>query len=75
MIEILNREAVYLWFYFSIQFEQIFQYYVIGIAIGSIISVFGKQKINQLAISLQKKKMGVFGVIPASILGIISHFI
>ncbi|MDR2713340.1 MAG: permease [Clostridiales bacterium] len=72
MIEILYREAVYLWFYFSVQFEQIFQYYVLGIIIGSLISVFGKQKINQLVVSLQKRKMGVFGIIPASILGIAS---
>lgn len=55
-----------------IQFEQIFRYYVLGIIIGSVISVFGKQKINQLVISMQKKKLGVFGIILASILGIAS---
>lgn len=72
MIDILHREWVYLSQYFTIQFEQIFRYYMLGIIIGSVISVFGKQKINQMVISLQEKKLGVFGVIPASILGIVS---
>jgi uncharacterized membrane protein YraQ (UPF0718 family) len=72
MIEILHREFIYLRFYFSVQIEQIFWYYVLGIIIGSVISVFGKQKINQLVESLQKKRLGIFGIIPASILGIAS---
>ena len=59
-------------YFFSVQFDQIFPYYVLGILIGSLISVFGKQKINRLVVSLQKKKMGAFGLILASILGIAS---
>jgi uncharacterized membrane protein YraQ (UPF0718 family) len=72
MIETLHREAVYLWHYFSIQFSQIFAYWVLGIVLGSLISVFGKQKIHQLLESLQKRKLGAFGVVPASIIGIAS---
>lgn len=72
MIEILQREFIYFWHYFSIQFQQIFSYWVLGILIGSVISVFGKQKIHQLFGALQNKKLGVFGVIPASVLGIAS---
>ncbi|MDR1748646.1 MAG: permease [Spirochaetaceae bacterium] len=72
MVEIVRREAIYLWHYFSIQFEQIFPYWVLGILLGSVISVFGKQKLHRLFDSLQKKKLGAFGVIPASIIGIAS---
>ena len=72
MIEILHREYVYLWYYFSIQFEQIFQYWVWGVILGSIISVFGKQKIHGLLTALQQKKLGIIGVILASVIGIAS---
>jgi len=72
MAEVLRREAIYLWYYFSIQFDQIFKYWALGILLGSVISVFGKQTIHQLFEALQKKKLGAFGVIPASILGIAS---
>jgi uncharacterized membrane protein YraQ (UPF0718 family) len=70
--EILRREAVYLWYYFSVQFEQIVWYWLLGMALGSLISVFGKQKIHSLFAALQKKRLGVLGVIPASLLGIAS---
>jgi len=72
MIDILRREFIYLWYYFTVQFEQIFGYWVVGIVLGSVISVFGKQKIHQLFGALQSKKMGIFGVIPASAIGIAS---
>jgi len=72
MIDVLERESIYLWYYFSIQFEQIFQYYALGVILGSVISVFGKNKINQLFTALQKKKLGILGVIPASVIGIAS---
>lgn len=72
MIEILSREAIYLWHYFMIQFGQIFWYWVVGILIGSVISVFGKEKIHRLLIGLQNKKLGVFGIVPACLIGIAS---
>jgi len=72
MIEIIQRESIYLWYYFSIQFEQIFGFWAFGTVIGSIISVFGKQKIHQLFGLLQHRKMGVFGLIPSSVIGIAS---
>ncbi|MDR0290142.1 MAG: permease [Treponema sp.] len=68
----LLRELVYLWYYFSIQFKQIFIYWILGMAIGSLVSVFGKEKINSLFDSLREKKLGVLGIIPASLLGIAS---
>jgi uncharacterized membrane protein YraQ (UPF0718 family) len=72
MIDTLKRELIYFWYYFSIQFEQIVWYWIIGMALGSVISVFGKEKIHRLFSGMQKKKLGVLGLIPASLLGIAS---
>lgn len=71
-MDIIRREFIYLWYYFNIQLQQIAGYWILGMAIGSVISVFGKQKIHQVFQSLQGKRLGVFGVIPASLLGIAS---
>ena len=46
MIELLRREAVYLWYYFSIQLEQIFKYWVLGMVLGSLVSVFLKEQFD-----------------------------
>ena len=43
-MDILHREAVYLWYYFSLQLSQIFRYWVLG----SVISVFAKERIHGL---------------------------
>jgi uncharacterized membrane protein YraQ (UPF0718 family) len=72
MNEILRRELVYLWYYFTLQFEQIAGYYALGICLGSLISVFGKAKIHALLTTIQEKKLGVLGLIPASLIGIAS---
>ena len=72
LLEILHREWVYLWYYFTLQLQQIAPYYALGIVLGSIISVFVKDRIHGLFRALGDKKLGVLGVIPASILGIAS---
>ncbi|MDE7302650.1 MAG: permease [Oscillospiraceae bacterium] len=72
MIDILRREAVYLWYYFSIQLEQIFWYWVLGMVIGSLVSVFMKDHIHDLFRSLGSKRLGAFGIVIASALGIAS---
>ncbi|MCL2243718.1 MAG: permease [Treponema sp.] len=72
MTEILWRELIYFFYYFSIQAEQIFLYWLIGIALGSFISVFGREKIHSLFVRMHNTKIGLFGVIPASLLGIAS---
>jgi uncharacterized membrane protein YraQ (UPF0718 family) len=72
MVEILHREAVYLWYYFSVQFEQIFKYYVLGMILGSLISVFGKEKIHSLFTAMKDKNWGILGIVPASLIGIVS---
>ena len=72
MIKILIREYIYLRYYFEIQFNQIFRYWVIGILIGSLISVFAKDRIHELFRGMRDKKWGLFGIIPACLLGIAS---
>jgi uncharacterized membrane protein YraQ (UPF0718 family) len=72
MAETLSRHLIYFWYYFSIQLGQIFWYWALGMAIGSFVSVFGKEKISQMLIALRGKKLGALGVIPASLLGIAS---
>ena len=72
MIEIVKREAIYLWYYFDLQLRQILPYFLLGIILGSVISVFVKDRIHGLFRSLSNKKLGILGIIPASILGIAS---
>ena len=69
---ILHRELVYIWYYFDLQLRQIFWYWVIGMAIGSLISVFAKDRIHGLFAGLKDKKLGLLGIIPACLLGIVS---
>ena len=69
---ILKREFVYLWYYFDVQFRQIFWYWAIGIFAGSLISVFLKDRIHGTFRKMGDTKLGVLGLIPASLLGIAS---
>lgn len=69
MLSLIRRELIYLAYYFEIQLGQILPYWMLGIVIGSVISVFGKQRIHQLFSAMQKHRLGAFGVIPASLLG------
>ena len=72
MIEIVKKEAIYLWYYFDLQLRQILPYFLLGIILGSVISVFVKDRIHGLFRSLSNKRLGILGIIPASILGITS---
>lgn len=72
VLEILRREFVYIWYYFDLQFRQIFWYWVLGMVIGSLISVFAKDKIHSIFAGLKDKKLGLLGIIPACLLGIAS---
>ena len=72
MLEIIHREAIYLWYYFDLQFRQIFWYWVVGIVIGSCVSVFAKDWIHKAAEWVGKRVPGFFGLIFASALGIAS---
>lgn len=72
MIENIQRELTYISYYFMVQFRQIFWYWVLGMVIGSLISVFAKDRIYGLFLKMQDKKIGVLGIIPACLLGIAS---
>jgi uncharacterized membrane protein YraQ (UPF0718 family) len=72
MAEILSREFIYFWYYFSVQLSQIAGYWALGMVIGSFISVFGKEKIHSLFAVLRNRNLGVLGIIPASLIGIAS---
>jgi hypothetical protein len=72
MAEVLRREALYLWYYFSLQAWQILPYWFVGILLGSVISVFAKARIHGLFSRLEGKRLGLLGLVPASFLGIAS---
>lgn len=72
MLEVIEREFIYISYYFMVQLRQIFVYWVAGMVIGSLVSVFEKNAIHSLFGGLKDKKMGIWGVIPASLLGTLS---
>lgn len=55
MLDILHREFVYLWYYFGVQFEQIFPYWILGMVLGSVVSVFLKDHVHNTFRSLGEK--------------------
>ncbi len=71
-MEVLRREFIYIWYYFTVQLEQIFGWWVLGMVIGSAVSVFAKDYIHHAFRLLQGKKLGVLGIVAASTLGIAS---
>ena len=70
--QVIHREFIYIWYYFDVQFRQIFLYWAIGILIGSCISVFLKDSIHGLFRKMSGSRFGIIGVVPASLLGIAS---
>ena len=72
MMDWIRREAIYLWYYLDIQVRQIAPYWVLGILLGSAVSVFGKRYIHGAFARIGRRCMGWLGVIPASLLGIAS---
>ncbi len=72
MLDALRREFVYIWYYFTVQLEQIFGYWVLGMVIGSAVSVFAKDSIHNAFRALRGKRIGILGIAAASALGIAS---
>ncbi len=72
IFEIIQREFVYVWYYFTVQLRQIVGYWALGMVIGSLVSVFAKDSIHKAFESIRDKKWGLWGVVPASLLGIAS---
>ena len=58
LLTVFKREFIYIWYYFGIQFRQICWYWILGILIGSFISVFAKDRIHGLFSGMQNKKLG-----------------
>ena len=72
IVKILHREAVYIWYYFDLQLRQIFLYWILGMAIGSAVSVFAKDRIHGVFAGMKDRRLGLLGIIPACLLGIAS---
>lgn len=68
----IRREMIYLWYYFSVQLEQLFPYWMLGMLIGSGVSVFLKDRIHGTFSTLGEKRAGILGIAAASGLGIAS---
>ena len=72
MMDWIEREAIYLWYYLDLQLRQILPYWALGILLGSAVSVFGKRWIHGAFAGVGRGKWGWLGVVPASLLGIAS---
>lgn len=68
----MKQEIICLGYYFTTLFKEIAPFWAFGILLGSLISVFAKERIHGLLGAMQGARFGAFGVIPASILGIVS---
>lgn len=71
-MDVLRREFIYLWYYFSVQLEQIALWWVLGMLIGSAVSVFAKGRINAAFERLGASRAGTLAIVPAALLGICS---
>lgn len=65
-------ELVYFWYYFTLQLDQIWRYWVAGMILGSVVSVFFKDRIHNLMRGMKGNGSSIAGIILASVLGIIS---
>ena len=72
MLDVLRRELVYITYYFMVQLRQIAGYWVLGMVVGSLVSVFAKDAIHNAFARIRDKKWGLWGVVPASLLGVAS---
>ena len=72
MAEIITREFTYVGYYFLVQLRQIFLYWVLGMVIGSIVSVFFKDKIHGLMRNMKGNGSSFIGIVAASFLGVLS---
>ena len=71
-MEVLRREWIYIWYYVTVQLEQIFGWWVLGMVLGSAVSVFAKDAIHRAFGGLRGNVPGVLGIAAASALGIAS---
>jgi len=71
-MEFIKTEFIYVAYYFQLQFRQIFGYWVIGMLIGSVVSVFFKDKIHNLMRNMKGGGSSFLGIVFASVLGVAS---
>lgn len=68
-MELPRRELLYTWYYFSVQLEQLFGWWVLGM-LGWLSGFhFAKDHIHRAFRSLQRKRIGVLGIAAADALG------
>lgn len=72
LTETVQRELVYIGYYVTVQWGQLFRYWALGVLLGSAVSVFGKKRIHSWIVRMRDAPLGAWGVIPASLLGIAS---
>ena len=72
MTEVAINELTSLGPYFLWQLREVGPYWVLGIVLGSTISVFGKGRIHIILQAMQRRRLGVFGIFFASVLGLLS---
>ena len=72
MSEMIGRELTYLWYYFTLQLGQIFRYWVAGMIIGSVVSVFFKDRIHDLMRNMKSDGSSMAGIVFAIALAIYS---
>lgn len=72
MLDLIEREAIYLYYYMDIQVRQLFWFYVLGTLLGSAISVFGKDHLKRLLTAQVGVSMGLLGLVIAALLGFAS---
>ena len=65
-------EFVYFWYYFTLQLDQIWRYWVAGMILGSVVSVFFKDRIHNIMRGMKGNGSSIIGMILASLLGIAS---
>ena len=53
-------------------FRIIAGYWILGMVLGSLISVFGKNKLYSTFASMADRELGLFGIVPATLIGIAS---
>ncbi|MCM1123150.1 MAG: hypothetical protein NC416_11250 [Eubacterium sp.] len=62
IFEIIQREFIYVSYYFMVQLRQIAAYWALGMVIGSMVSVFAKDAIHGAFDRIRNKKWGLWGV-------------
>lgn len=72
MLDVIRREFIYVRYYFLVQLRQIFLYWLIGMVLGSVISVFFKDRIHNLMRNMNSNGSSIAGIIMASMLGVAS---